>query len=186
MGVKIKPASGAPVDVSAVINTAFYNIGFESADTNRAFDATVVNNCLFVNCRFSGAAESVTCTGAFYCSDSTSTRWSDCIFTCAAVGFDCVYVDGGDGFNHNLIENCRFHQNTTAGLRMSTNLVGPSTLVKNCNFFGGGQTLAIGIDDNSAILELSGCQITATDPVQGCRSANACYGNGALLDGTGE
>jgi len=46
--------------------------------------------------------------------------------------------------------------------------------------------MAIGVDDNSGILELDGCAITATDPVQGCRAANRCYGNGSLLDGSGD
>jgi hypothetical protein len=45
--------------------------------------------------------------------------------------------------------------------------------------------MAIGIDDNSSILELSRCMITATDPVDGCRAANGCYGNGSLLSGSG-
>ena len=185
MGVKIKPSTGSPVDVGGIVNTSFWNIGFESADASKAFDSGVVNNCQFINCRFSGAAESVTCASAFYTNDATCSRWINCDFTCAAVGFDIAYVDGGDGFNHNLIEHCRFHQNTTAGLRTSTNLVGPSTLVNDCDFFGGGQTMAIGVDDNSAILELSRCMITATDPVDGCRAANACYGNGSLLSGAG-
>ena len=186
LGVKIKPATGAPLDVNSVINSYFENIGFESADASRAFDATICNNNVFKNCRFSGAAESQTCVAAFYTSDAVANRWINCDFTCAAVGFDVVYVDGGDSFSHNELVDCRIHQCTTAGIRLSTNLVGPSSIAKNCSLFGGGATMAIGVDDNSGILELDGLSITATDPVQGCRAANACYGNGALLGTDGE
>jgi hypothetical protein len=179
-GVKIKPATGSAVNVGSVINSAFYNIGFESADASRAFDATICNNNMFSNCRFSGAAESVTCVGAFYTSDAVSNRWINCEFTCAAVGMDIVYVDGGDSFSHNKLVDCRFTQHTTAALRTSANLVGPSSTVHNCTFSGSGQTLAIGIDDNSALLDCFWCGSEATDAYQGCRSLNGCYANGAL------
>jgi len=180
LGVKIKPASGSPVDVNAVINTAFYNIGFESADASRAFDATICNNNLFYNCRFSGAPESVTCAAAFYTSDAVANKWINCEFTCSAVGFDCQYVDGGDSFSHNDLYNCRFTQHTTAGIRMSTNLVGPSSTVRHCHLSGSGQTMALGIDDNSAILDVSWTTAEATDGFDGCRSVNASYDSGTL------
>jgi hypothetical protein len=187
-GVKIKPATGAAVDVSAVINTAFYNIHFETAETDagdRAFDAAICNNCLFYNCRFSGPAETATAVG-FYTNNATGNKFILCEFDCCDVGFDAAYVDANDGFNHNWLYECRFTQCDTAGLRMSTNLVGPSSIVERCVFVGAGQTMAIGIDDNAGILDLVQCHITATDPVQGCRSANGCYGNGSLLDGSGD
>jgi len=125
LGVKVKPASGAPVAASTMVNTYVENMGFESPDSSKAFDVTVMSNCVFKNCRFSGAAESQTCAVAFEVSDAVCNRWINCDFTCAAVGFDIVYVDGGDSFSHNEIRNCRIHQCTTAGLRTSTNLVGP-------------------------------------------------------------
>ena len=187
-GVKIKPATGAAVDVNACINTAFYNIHFETAETDagdRAFDAAICNNNQFINCRFSGPAETATAVG-FYTNDATGNKWIFCEFDCCDVGFDAAYVDAGDGFNHNWLYECRFTQCDTAGLRISTNLVGPSSIVERCVFVGAGQTMAIGIDDNAAVLDLVQCHITATDPVQGCRSANGCYGNGSLLDSTGE
>lgn len=185
-GVKIKPASGLPVNVGGAMNIGFIGISFESADTSKAFYSGVFNNCYMERCRFSGAAESVTCTHAFQVNDAVANKWYDCDFTCAAVGFDAAYADGGDSFSHNHMKNCRFSQHTTAALRTTLNLVGPSSLIEDCVMFGGGQTLAIGVDDNSGILELVGLKITATDPIQGCRAANACYGNGVILDGTGE
>lgn len=187
-GVKIKPATGAPVDVAATINTEFWNIGFETAETDasdRVFDATIINNCHFFNCWFSGPAETATAVGV-YASDCTRSKWIDCEFTCCDIGMDIEYADAGDGFNHCLIDRCHFMQCDTAGLKISTNLVGPSSIVRGSIFVGAGQTMAIGIDDNSAILDIIDCRITATDPIQGCRSSEGCYGNGELLLSTGE
>lgn len=187
-GVKIKPASGAPVDVGACINTAFYNITFETADTTAAhacFDADICNNCLFYNCRFSGPAETATAVG-FVSKDMTGNRFIDCEFDCCDKGLDVNYADANDGFNHNLLRDCRFTQIDTAGIEISTNLVGPSSIIEHCIFVGAGATMAIGIDDNSSIVDVINCFITATDPIQGCRSAEGCYGNGVLLVSTGE
>ena len=187
-GVKIKPASGAPVDVGACINTTFINISFETADTTAAhavFDADICNNNQFINCRFSGPAETATAVG-FVTKDATGNKWLDCEFDCLDKGLDVNYADANDGFNHNLLRDCRFTQIDTAGIEISTNLVGPSSIVERCIFMGAGQTMAIGIDDNVGLLDVVDCYITATDPIQGCRSANGCYGNGVLLVGTGE
>lgn len=187
-GVKIKPATGAPVDVGACINTAFYNIHFETAETDAGdavFDADICNNNQFINCRFSGPAETATAVG-FVTKDAVANKWLDCEFDCCDKGLDVNYADANDSFSHNLLRDCRFTQCDTAGIEISTNLVGPSSIVERCVLVGAGQTMAIGIDDNSGILDLVDCYITATDPVQGCRSANGCYGNGSLLDSTGE
>lgn len=187
-GVKIKPATGAAVDVDSIINTAFYNIHFETAETDasdRVLDSTIINNSLFHNCRFSGPAETATAVGV-YTSDVTATDWMFCEFDSCDIGMDAVYVDADDKFAHNWLYQCRFTQCDSVGLRISTNLVGPSSIVERCSFLGAGQTMGIGIDDNSALLDLVSCYITATDPVQGCRSANGCYGNGSLLNGSGE
>lgn len=187
-GVKIKPATGAPVDVGACINTAFYNINFETAETDAGdacFDADICNNNLFYNCRFSGPAETATAVG-FVTKDAVGNRFIDCEFDCLDKGVDVNYADANDSFSHNLIRNCRFTQIDTAGIEISTNLVGPSSIVERCVFVGAGQTMAIGIDDNSGILDIVRCDITATDPIQGCRSNNGSYGNGVLLIGTGE
>lgn len=183
-GVKIKPASGVPVDIDSAINSAFLNIGFETAETGasaRVFDATTINNCLFNNCWFSGPAESYTAVG-IYASDCTRTKWINCEFTCGDVGMDIVYVDGGDGFNHCLIKDSRFHQIDTAGIRVSANLVGPSTLITRCDFHGAGTTMGIAVDDNAGgILDVSWCSAESTSGYTNCRSVNASYNNGTLI-----
>jgi hypothetical protein len=185
-GVKIAPTTGYPVNVGGLVNAGFVGIGFESADASPAFYSGVLNNCFLLRCLFSGAAESVTCAAALRVNDAVRNRFEDCEWTCSAVGFDIAYVDAGDSFSHNRIIGGRMTQHTTAALRTSTNLVGPSSTVEGLLLSGSGQTLAIGVDDNSGILDLFNLRITATDPIQGCRSANACYGNGSLLNGSGE
>jgi len=187
-GVKIKPASGVPVDVNACINTTFINICFETAATGAGaavFDAAICNNNTFISCRFSGPAETATAVG-FVTNDAVGNKFLDCEFDCLDKGIDVNYADANDSFSHNLIRDCRFTQIDTAGIEISTNLVGPSSLIERCLFYGAGQTMAIGVDDNAGILDLTDLYITATDPIQGCRSANGCYGNGSLLGGSGE
>jgi hypothetical protein len=187
-GVKIKPTSGAPVDVDSVINSTFINIGFETADTtagHAVFDAAICNNCYFFGCRFAGPAETATAVG-FVSNDMTCTKLFDCDFTCLDKGLDVNYADSGDKFAHCYLGCCRFTQIDTAGIEISLSLVGPSSIVERCIFVGAGQTMAIGIDDNVGLLDIIRCDITATDPIQGCRSAEGCYGNGLLLLSTGE
>lgn len=183
-GVNIKPASGDPVDVSSCINAAFYNIGFEASGAIPAFDADICNNVLFYGCRFAGAAATNTTTG-FVTKDAVYLKFIDCEFVNLDKGFDANYADAGDSLTELLIKDCIFRRIDTAGIEISTNLVGGGALVQGCTIMGGGSTLAIGIDDNSGILDLVDCYITATDPVDACRSANGCYGNGSLLSGAG-
>ena len=182
-GVKIKPASGAPVDVDSVINTEFYNIGFETADTtagHRVFDATIINNCTFVNCRFEGPAETATAVGV-YTSDATRSKWINCEIACCDKGFQVEYADENDGFNHCLLDGCIITQCDTAGIYLSANLVGPSSVVRNCFIGGSGQTMTKGIDDNSGVLDEAFNAIEATTAVEGVRSSNGSYGSGVLL-----
>lgn len=182
MGVKIMPASGYPINVGGIVNSAFINIGFESADASPACKMAIANNCLFLGCRFSGAAETVTCVQAFLTNDATCSKWINCDFTCAARGFYAQYVDAGDGFNHCLIEHCRITQFTTAGIAMSTNLVGPSSIVTMCDIMEAGQTGVKGILDDSGILCESRNMIEVNGTaVSGVRCSNGSYGKGVLL-----
>jgi len=185
LGVKVKPAAGAPVDVNSLINSTILNMGFESPDATAAFDAAVCNNNFLINCWFSGAAESVTCAAAFTTTDMVRTKLLGCDITCAAKGIWFNYVDAGDSISHCVVDDTLIHQ-CTVGIEAETNLVGPSTVIRNSDLFSGGQTMSTGVLDSAGILQLSRLNITATDPVNGCRAANGCYGNGALLDSTGE
>lgn len=185
-GVKIKPASGVPIDVNAWSNGSVFNFGFEATGVNQVFDAAILNNCHFEDCFFTGPAETVTAAASLVTNDCVKTTFRRCWFANAAIGMKFDYVDGGDSISYLLVEDCIISGVGTAGIYTSLNLVGPHSIVRRTDIFGGGQTLAIGVDDNSGILQLSNCNITATDPVQGCRAADGCYGNGALLGTTGE
>jgi len=189
LGVKIKPAAGSPVVVGAIVNSAFHNIGFETGDGEAgsfAFDGGIVNNCLFENCLFTGPAESVTIGAAFRACDTVKSSWLNCWFCNANVGLYFNYADGGDSASYVLVEDGIISGCDVAGIYTHVNLVGPHSIIRRTNIFGGGVTLAKGVDDNAGILELSDLRITATDPVEGCRAANGCYGNGTLLSGSGE
>ena len=180
-GTKIKPAAGAPVDVGACINSAFVNIGFESPGTVAAFDADIMNNNLFQDCYFTGPAETATIAACIVTKDAVMNKLIRGQFSCADKGIDVNYADGGDSFSHNLIKECVFDQIDTAGIEISTNLVGPSSKVIDCCFFGAGQTMSIAIDDNSAILDVAKCFAESTSGFSGCRSVNGSYNNGTLI-----
>lgn len=184
-GVKLCPSSGDPIDVNSAINLTMINIGIEAKDAVAAFDADICNNVKFFGMRFAGSAAENVATG-FVSKDSVATEWHNCEFVNLDKGIDINYADGGDSFTEALINYCLFRRIDTAGIEISTNLVGGGATVKDTTIMGGGVTLAKGIDDNSGILDLINCYITATDPVEGCRSANGCYGNGSLLNGSGE
>jgi len=180
-GVKIKPASGDPVDVGAMINTAIYNIGFDAPGTTPAFDADVCNNNYFENCFFSGPPETTTCTEAFITTDATKTTFNHCWFANAGVGMKFNYTDANDKACYILIENCVITGCSTDGIFTHANLVGPHFVARHNTIVGGGQTLAEGIDDNAGIIDESFNAIEATTAVAGVRSSNGSYGNGALL-----
>lgn len=168
-GVKIKPASGAPVDVNACINTKIINIRFESADTSRCFDAAILNNVQIEHCWFSGAPEATTSTAGIYTNDSVALTVRDCRFTYLDCGIDVVYADANDSFTRALIDSNFFTYISEAGIRVSANLVAPGSMICNNMIGQGGQTLAIGIDINMATntTEIFRNTISATDGIEG-------------------
>jgi hypothetical protein len=180
-GVKIKPASGDPVDCASIVNTEIYNIGFESPDTGAAFDAAICNNVLFQNCLFTGAAEATTAVYGFWTSDCVKTTFRNCWFCNADNGAYFTYTDAGDSISYLLMENCIITGCSATGIYTHTNLVGPHSVVRNCHISGSGQTLTIGIDDNAGVIDESFNAIEATTAVDGVRSSNGSYGNGVLL-----
>ena len=167
-GVKIKPATGSPVDVNACINATFINIRFESADTSRCFDAAICNNVQMYHCWFSGAPEATTSTAGIYVNDSVALTVRDCRFTYLDCGIDAVYADGGDSFTRALIDGNYFSYISEAGIRVSANLVAPASMICNNMIGQGGQTLAIGIDINiTNTIEIFKNCISATDGIEG-------------------
>jgi len=181
-GVKIKPETGHPFTGSSVINSAFYNICFESPGADEAFDANVVNNCHFENCMFTGAAETTTCTEAFEVSDCVKTTFKSCWFCNAAYGMRFEYADAGDSISYVLIDDCVITGVGTCGIYTSANLVGPHSLITRTHIGGGGQTLTHGVSDTSHIFEMDWSCIEASTAVgSALRGVNGSYGNGTLL-----
>jgi len=180
-GTKIKPASGAPVDVGTAINTKFVDIGFESPGTYACFDADILNNCMFENCYFTGPAETSTIAACIVTKDAIMNQIIGCQFSCADKGIDVNYADGGDSFSHNLIMDCIFDQIDSAAIEISTNLVGPSSKVIRSYFFGAGVTMSYAIHDSSAILDVAHCCAESTNGYDGCRSVNNSFNNGSVV-----
>lgn len=178
-GVKIKPASGSPVDVGAFVNGRIYNINFESADTSRVFDATILNNVQIEHCRFAGAPEATTSTAGIYTSDSVMLTVRDSRFEYVDCGIDFVYVDGGDSVTRLLIDDNFFTYISEAGIRISLNLVSPASRICNNHIGGGGITLAKGIDNNMStpIIHVEGNIISATDGIEGYTTGTYVGGN---------
>ena len=128
LGTKIAPTTEDAIDVGAAINSAFINLGFIAPASKDCFDAAIMNNCLFDNCYFSGPAETATANG-IVSSDAVMNQIIGCQFSCLDKGIDINYADGGDSFSHNLIKDSNFDQIDSAGIEISTNLVGPSSKV---------------------------------------------------------
>ena len=178
-GTKIAPSTGDCVDVGAMINTRLINIGFIAPASKDCIDAEIMNNNMLEGCYLSGPAETQTARG-IVTNDAVMNKIVGCQFSCLDKGIDVNYADGGDSFSHNLIRNDVFDQIDSAGIEISTLLVGPSSKVIGCDFFGGSATMLYAIDDNSGILDVSRCNAEASNGFDGVRSVNASYLNGSL------
>jgi len=108
-------------------------------------------------------------------------RCIDSQFSCLDKGIDVNYSDGGDKFAHALIKGCIFDQIDTAGIEISASLVGPSSKVIDCYFFGGGVVMVNAISDAIACIDVAKCFAESTNGYDGCRSVNGSYNNGALV-----
>lgn len=178
VGVKIKPAAGAPVDVGTFINARIINIGFESPDTSRCFDAAILNNVVFEHCRFAGAPEATTSTCGIYTNDSVMLTVRDCRFEYLDCGIDFVYADGGDSMTRAHIEGNYFTYISEAGIRVSASLVAPASKIIGNYICQGGVTLAIGIDINiTNTIDIYNNFITATDGIEGDTTGSYVGGN---------
>lgn len=178
-GVKIKPASGKPVDVDSLINTKIINVGFESADTSRIFDAAILNNVQIIHCQFRGAPEATTSTAGIYTNDSVALTVRDCFISYVDAGIDFVYVDAGDSVTRCLIQNNVITYCSEAGIRVSANLVSPASHFDGNVIDGGSGTLAKGIDNNmtTPVVYVSRNIISATDGIEGYTTGTYVGGN---------
>jgi len=180
-GVKIKPASGAPVDVGTFVNAKIFNVAFESPDTSRVFDAAILNNVQLVHCVFKGAPEATTSTAGIYTNDSVNLTVEDCRIMYVDCGIDFVYADADDSVTRALIKNNYMTYMSEAGIRVSANLVSPASLIVGNYICQGSTTLAIGIDLNHTnTIGIYNNFITASDGIEGDTTGTYVGGNYCL------
>jgi len=146
-GVKIKPASGAPVDVSSWVNGYCENIQFESPDDTAAFDADICNNTTFKNCRFVGVSGQ-DCAQGFTTKDADRLNLFGCEFIDVLIGFQAIYADGGDKFHDSSIRHCKMTNISNKGIYLTTNLLVNGTVIGD-NYIQCTANSSIGIDDDS-------------------------------------
>lgn len=157
-GVRIKPASGAAIDVGAWVNAKCFNINFEVADASRVFDCTILNNVQFEHCRFAGPPEATTATAGIYNNGTVMLTVRDCKFEYLDCGIDIAYsAASASTMVRALIQGNFFSWISEAGIRFGdSNLLVRASFILENFIHGGGASLAIGIDDNSGD---SSCQI---------------------------
>lgn len=185
-GVTIKPATGSAVDVTSCINMRIHNICFASADTEAIFQADNLNRNIISHCLFSGnpGASPTTTIGIEVVKDMTGTRITDCVVLVCNIGMKFVADNANSKqITGDIIENCYITGSDTAGIYFDANCVPSMTQINNCIINGGGTTLALGLDDNSAAVHVSNTmfEATACDPASGSGHYNHCYLNGTLL-----
>ena len=185
-GVTIKPATGSAVDVTSCINSRIDNICFASADTEAIFQADNFNRNVMSRCVFAGnpGASPTTTIGFEVVKDMTGSRIKDCVFLVCNTGIYLVADNANSKqITGDIIEGCYITGSDTAGIYFDANCVPSMTQINNCIINGGGSTLALGLDDNSAAVHVSNTmfEATANDPASGSGHYNNCYLNGTLL-----
>jgi len=177
-GVRIKPATGSPVDVASLVNAKIQNIKFESADASIVFDAAILNNVQLIHCVFSGAAEATTSVAGIYTLDSVMLTVRDCRIMYVDCGIDFVYSDANDSVTRALIEGNYMTYMSEAGIRVSANLVSPGSMFVDNVICQGSASLAIGIDLNHTnTIGIYKNVITATDGIEGDTTGAYVGGN---------
>lgn len=194
-GVTIKPASGYPVDVTSCINSRIQNICFESPDASACFRVQNLNRNVIDSCIFSGVpgASPTTvyglqvrdATAGDGIGDMTGTRISNCIFQVVQNGLH-ITTDNASSkqASGNIIDNCIFRGISSKGIYFHINCVPSYTIINNCIVGNRGQTLTLGLDDDTDLVAVSNTNFwaTANDPAhQGSGQYNNCYLNGTLI-----
>lgn len=187
-GVTIKPSSGSPVDCTSVINCHIENICFESPGTSVVFQADNFNRNVVLNCLFSGlpGASPTTTKGLEIVKDMTGNIIKGCVFQVVRNGIYIVTDNGNSKqASGNIIEDCYVRGADQTGIYFDANCVPSYTQINRCVIGDGGTTLALGLDDNTGIVNVSWTTFTATacDPASGDGDSkyNGCYLNGALM-----
>lgn len=186
-GVVIKPATGAAIDVTSAINTQIFNVGFAQVATAGAlFQADNFNHMLMVNCFFQGIpGPSPTTTRGFeVVKEMCRSRLIDCYFMQCKTG---VYINTDNANEKQIIssifEGLTIHGADVAGFHFDEHCTPAGVSVNNCKVGESGQTLGLGMDDDSDGVSVSNTSFWATtnDPATGGTYYNNCYLNGVLI-----
>lgn len=187
-GVTIKPASGSPVDCTSVINLRVHNIAFESPDTSVIFQADNFNRNVLTDCLLSGlpGASPTTTKALEIVKDMTGNILRRCIFQIARNG---IYVDTDNANSKqasgNIIEHCYIFGADQKGIYFEINTVPSYMQINHCIIGDGSTTLALGLDDDTGLVNVSNTMFTATacDPASAASDSkyNNCYLNGSLM-----
>ena len=186
-GVTIKPATGSAVDVTSCINMRIHNICFSAtAGTSALFQADNLNRTIISHCVFAGipGASPTTTRGLEVVKDMTGSRVTDCVFLVCRTGIYLVADNANSKqITGDIIQDCIITGGDTAGIYFDANCVPSMTQVIHCTINGGGTTLALAIDDNSAAVHIQDCdfEATACDPASASGHYNRCYLNGVLM-----
>lgn len=187
-GVLIKPAAGIAVDATSVINSRIHNIAFQSVTTSVTFQADNFNRNVMSHCFFVGTpgASPTTTRGLEIVKDMTGNHIYDCKFLAIRNG---IYINTDNANSKqasgNLLENLWIMGGDQTGIYFDANSVPSYTTIRNSTIGGGGTTLALGLDDNTGIVDVSFTTFSATacDPASGDSDSkyNGCYLNGTLM-----
>lgn len=187
-GVLIYPAAGIAVDCTSVINSHIHNIAFQSRTTSVIFQADNFNRNVMTNCFFVGTpgASPTTTRGLEIVKDMTGNHIKDCKFLACRNG---IYINTDNANSKqasgNLIEGCWIMGGDQTGIYFDANSVPSYTTIRNCTIGGGGATLALGLDDNTGLVDVSWTTFSATacDPASADSDSkyNACYLNGTIM-----
>lgn len=186
MGVKIKPSSGSPIDVTSIINCTFQNIWFESPDTSPVLQVDNCNRNIFSRCHFQGlpGASPTTTKGFEVVKDLTGNIFQDVTIWQCRNGF---YLDT-DNANSKQIVGTIFRDCIVGGADQKAFYVEDNcnpafSFLIDCILGDNSVTCAEPIDDNTSQMTCVRCYLTGTTitPATGSGKYQQCYHNGSLV-----
>jgi len=186
-GVVIKPATGAAVDATSIINTNIYNVSFMQVATAGAlfqvdnFNRSTIRRALFAG--IPGASPTTT-RGFEIVKDCTGSYFEDLQFLQVRNG---IYVNT-DNANSKQISGTIFNRIymgavDQTGFYFDANCVPTMVYINNSVIGDGSTTLALGLDDNADGVQVVNTHFraSANDPATGSGRYSGSYLNGTLL-----
>ena len=186
-GVVIKPATGAAVDCTSIINSKIENIAFmQKASATHIFQADNFNRNVMKHVVFAGIpGPSPTTTRGFeVVKDCTGNKMIDAFFIQVKNGIYIVTDNAAEKqISGTIFDDITMGAVSEKGFHFDVNCNPCAVFVKNSNIGDNQQTLALGMDDDSDKVAVSNTNFwaTANDPATGGTYYNNCYLNGTLI-----